>query len=209
MKCSILLPFSPGSCLCSCASNQARRKLFSPRHGHVFFVFSTWSTFEASSNDEGTWWEGLGQAEPGRGKGKGKGKNKCKGKGKGSGAGVGSTYANPGRPKSFQPTQQDRQRTGNIAEYFRRREHTPRPVAPVFASAQMRGGLEGSRPRASRAADVTVAGHSTKVLAVHAAPAPAEILAGFLAEYGSGREDADRSHPDECDRSHTDECVTS
>ena len=134
---------------------------------------------------------GRGQGKPGRGKGKGKGK------GKDSGAGVGSTYANPGRPKSFQPTQQDRQRTGNIAEYFRRREHTPRPVAPVFASAQMRGGLEGSRPRASRAADVTVAGHSTKVLDVHAAPAPAEILAGFLAEYGSGSEDADRSHLDE------------
>ena len=135
---------------------------------------------------------GKGQGKQGRGKGKGKGKDK--GKGKGSGAGVGSTYANPGRPKSFQPTQQDRQRTGDIAEYFRRREHTPRPVAPVFASAQMRGGLEGSRPRASRAADVTVAGHSTKVLDVHAAPAPAEILAGFLAEYGSGSEDADPSN---------------
>ena len=119
---------------------------------------------------------GKGQGKPGRGKGKGKGKGKDKGKGKGSGAGVGSTYANPGRPKSFQPTQQDRQRTGNIAEYFRRREHTPRPVAPVFASAQMRGGLEGSRPRASRAADVTVAGHSTKVLDVHAAPAPAAAV---------------------------------
>jgi len=49
---------------------------------------------------------GKGQGKPGRGKGKGKGKGKDKGKGKGSGAGVGSTYANPGRPKSFQPTQQ-------------------------------------------------------------------------------------------------------
>jgi len=29
---------------------------------------------------------------------------------------------------------------------------------------------------------------------VHAAPAPAEILAGFLAEYGSGSEDADPSN---------------
>ena len=55
---------------------------------------------------------GRGQGKPGRGKCKGKGK------GKDSGAGVGSTYANPGRPKSFQPTQQDRQRTGDIAEYF-------------------------------------------------------------------------------------------
>jgi hypothetical protein len=52
---------------------------------------------------------GKGQGKPGRGKDKGKGK------GKGSGAGVGSTYANPGRPKRFQPTQQDRQRTGDIA----------------------------------------------------------------------------------------------
>jgi hypothetical protein len=119
---------------------------------------------------------GKGQGKPGRGKGKGKGKgkDKDKGKGKGSGAGVGSTYANPGRPKSFQPTQQDRQQTGNIAEYFRRREHTPRPVAPVFASAQMRGGLEASRPRASPATDVT--GHSTEVL---------DVDAGFLAEYGN------------------------
>ena len=45
---------------------------------------------------------GKGQGKQGRGKGKGKGKDKDKGKGKGSGAGVGSTYANPGRPKSFQ-----------------------------------------------------------------------------------------------------------
>jgi hypothetical protein len=131
---------------------------------------------------------GRGQGKPGRGKGKGKGK------GKDSGAGVGSTYANPGRPKSFQPTHQDRKQTGNIAEYFRRSDTTPQPVAPVFASAQMRGGLEGSRPRASPAADVTVTGHSTKVLDVDAAPAPAEILAGFLAEYGSGSEDADPSN---------------
>jgi hypothetical protein len=97
---------------------------------------------------------GRGQGKPGRGKGKGKGK------GKDSGAGVGSTYANPGRPKSFQPTHQDRKQTGNIAEYFRRSDTTPQPVAPVFASAQMRGALEGSRPRASPAADVTVTGHS-------------------------------------------------
>jgi len=131
---------------------------------------------------------GRGQGKPGRGKGKGKGK------GKGSGAGVGSTYANPGRPKSFQPTQQDRQRTGNIAEYFRRTENTPRPEARAFASAQMRGGLEASRPRVSPATDVT--GHSTEVLDVDAAP-NSEILAGFLAEYGSGSEDAGPSHPDD------------
>ena len=132
---------------------------------------------------------GKGQGKPGRGKGKGK--DKGKGKGKASGAGVGSTYANPGRPKSFQPTQQDRQRTGNIAEYFRRTETTPQPVARVFASAQMRGGLEASRPRASPATDVT--GHSTEVLDVDTAP-NSEILAGFLAEYGSGSEDADPSN---------------
>jgi hypothetical protein len=71
---------------------------------------------------------GKGQGKPGKGKGK------DKGKGKGSGAGVGSTHANPGRPKTF--TQQDRQRTGNIAEYFRRAETFPQPVATVFASAQ-------------------------------------------------------------------------
>jgi hypothetical protein len=104
---------------------------------------------------------GRGQGKPGRGRGKGKGKD--------SGAGVGSTYANPGRPKIFQPTHQDRKQTGNIAEYFRRSDTTPQTVAPVFASAQMRGGLEGSRPRASPAADVTVTGHSTKVLDVDAA----------------------------------------
>ena len=66
-------------------------------------------------------------------------------------------------------------------------------MARVFASAQMRGGLEASRPRASPATDVT--GHSTEVLDIDAAP-NSEILAGFLAEYGSGSEDADPSHPD-------------
>jgi hypothetical protein len=55
----------------------------------------------------------------------------------------------------------------------------------------MRGGLEASRPRASPATDVT--GHSTEVLDVDAAPA-SDILAGFLAEYGSGSEDADPSN---------------
>jgi hypothetical protein len=50
---------------------------------------------------------GKGQGKPGRGKGKGKDR------GSGAGAGStygnpGSTYGNPGRPKSFQPTQQDR-----------------------------------------------------------------------------------------------------
>jgi hypothetical protein len=138
--------------------------------------------------------KGLGTGQPGRVKGKGKGKGKDSGKGEGSGAGVGNTYANPGRPQSFQPTQKDRQETGNIAEYFRRAETTPQPVARVFASAQMRGGLEASRPRASPATDVT--GHSTEVLVVHVAP-NSEILAVFLAEYGSGSEDADPSHPDE------------
>jgi hypothetical protein len=94
----------------------------------------------------------VGRGKPGRGKGKGKGKDKDKGKGKGSGAGVGSTYANPGRPKTFQPMQQDRQRTGDIAEYFRRTQNTPRPEARVFAGAQMRGGLTCDRnPLAWRA----------------------------------------------------------
>jgi len=49
---------------------------------------------------------------------------RARGKGKGSGAGTGSTYADPGRPKSFQPTERDRQSTGNIAEYFWRAEKT-------------------------------------------------------------------------------------
>jgi len=63
---------------------------------HVVDVRSVVQTMKGSG--------GKGQGKPGRGKGKGKGKGKDKGKGKGSGAGVGSTYANPGRPKSFQPT---------------------------------------------------------------------------------------------------------
>jgi hypothetical protein len=144
MKCSILLPFSPGSCLCSCASNQGRRKLFLRVTVRYFLFFPPYTLTTQSvvvggkACDEGAWggW-GRGQGKPGRGKGKGKGKDKD------SGAGVGSTYANPGRPKTFQPTQQDRKQTGNIAEYFRRSDTTPQPVAPVFASAQMRGGLEG------------------------------------------------------------------
>jgi hypothetical protein len=170
-----------------------KEETFSPCHGHVFFVFPTWSTFEASSNDEGTWWEGPGQA----GQGQGQGQEQDKGKGKGSGAGVGRTYANPGRPKSFQPTQQDRQQTGDIAEYFRRTQNTPRPEARVFAGAQMRGGLEASRPRASPATDA--APNASRPLASPATDAApnSEILADFLAEYGSGSEDADPSHPDE------------
>jgi hypothetical protein len=103
-----------------------KEETFSPRHGHVFFVFPTSRRSRQTMKGPG----GKGKGKPGRGKGKGKGKGKDKGKGKGSGAGVGSTYANPGRPKSFQPTQQDRQHTGNIAEYFRRAEKTtPQPVA--------------------------------------------------------------------------------
>jgi hypothetical protein len=74
----------------------------------------------------------------GKGEGKGKGKPEGKGKGKGSSAGVGSTYADPGRPKIFQPTEQDRSHTGNIAEYFLRAEKTtPLPSVP---STQVRGG---------------------------------------------------------------------
>ena len=120
---------------------------------------------------------GKGQGKPGRVQGKVKGKGKDNDKGKGSGAGVGNTYANPGRPKSFQPTQQDRQQTGNIAEYFRRTENTPKPVARFFASAQMRVGLEASRPRASPATDVK--GHSTEVFDVDAAPTQ-KFLQAFL-----------------------------
>jgi hypothetical protein len=72
--------------------------------------------------------EGSGKGVGGKGKGKGKGKPEGKGKGKGSSAGVGSTYADPGRPKIFKPTEQDRSHTGNIAEYFLRAEKTtPQP----------------------------------------------------------------------------------
>ena len=60
MKCSILLPFSPGSCLCSCASNQAKRKLFL-RVTVTYFLFFHVVDVEASSNDEGAWWEGPGR----------------------------------------------------------------------------------------------------------------------------------------------------
>ena len=56
--------------------------------------------------------------EKGKGKGQAmpKGKGKGKGKGKKSSVGSGSTYADPGRPKTFKPTDQDRRNTGNVAE---------------------------------------------------------------------------------------------
>jgi len=73
MKCWILLPFSPGSCLCSCARlKPGKEETFSPRHGHVFFVFSTWSTSKRRQTMRGP--GGKGQGKPCRGKGKGKGK---------------------------------------------------------------------------------------------------------------------------------------
>ena len=82
----------------------------------------------------------------GQGKGKGKPEGKGKGKGKGKGAEVGNTYVDPGRPKIFQPTDQDRSHTGNIAEYFLRPEKaTPQPSVPI---TQMRGGRGRRRPRA-------------------------------------------------------------
>ena len=34
----------------------------------------------------------------------------------------------PIQGKSFQPTHQDRKQTGNIAEYFRRSDNTPKPT---------------------------------------------------------------------------------
>jgi len=89
MRCSILLPFLPGSCLCSCASNQARRKPFLQRQRSRFLFFLSKDDVvvhdvEASSkDDERVWWEG-----PGRGKGSG------------AGPGAGSTYFDPGRTAS-------------------------------------------------------------------------------------------------------------
>ncbi len=88
MKYSILLLFSPGSCLCSCASNQARRKLFSPCHGHVFLFFHLGRQTMKGPG-------GKGEGKPGRGKGKGKGKGKDKDKGKDKGKGT-SKYLFPG-----------------------------------------------------------------------------------------------------------------
>ena len=65
--------------------------------------------------------DGNGQSKHGRGKPEGKGKGRGKGQGQGSGARAGrTTYADPGRPKTLQPTERDRQGTGNIAEYFLR-----------------------------------------------------------------------------------------
>jgi hypothetical protein len=75
MKFSILLPFSPGSCLCSCASNQVRRKLFLQRHSHVFLFVPR----QSSKRSHKTMLKGVGM-----GQGKGKGKPEGKGKGKGS-----------------------------------------------------------------------------------------------------------------------------
>ena len=84
-------------------------------------------------------------------------------------------------------------------------QSTPRPEARVFAGAQMRGGLEASRPHhrwaspasdAPRASQATDAGPNASRLRAPAADAApnSEILAGFLAEYGSGSEDADPSN---------------
>ena len=72
------------------------------------------------------------EGKPGRGKPEGRGKGTGKGKDKGSGAGTGSTYANPGRPQSIQPTERDRQSTGNIAEYCRKPNSVERSEAGTF-----------------------------------------------------------------------------
>jgi len=98
-----------------CASNQARRKLFLRSRSRVFCFFHV-DDVEALSNDGQKGRGGKGQGKPGKCKGKSKGKDKGKDKGKGSKSEVGSTYANPGRPKCFQPTQEDRQWTSNIAQ---------------------------------------------------------------------------------------------
>jgi hypothetical protein len=105
MKFSILLPFSPGSCLWSCASNQVRRKLFLQRHGHAFLFFPR----QSSKRRHKAMLKGVGK---GQGKGKGKPEGKGQGKGKGKGAGVGNTYVDPGRPKIFQLS--DARKTANL-----------------------------------------------------------------------------------------------
>jgi hypothetical protein len=54
---------SPGSFLWSCASNQARRKVFLQRHGHVFLFFPRQSSKSSKDDAEGGWWEGQGQGQ--------------------------------------------------------------------------------------------------------------------------------------------------
>ena len=77
MKCSIFLPFSPGSCLCSCASNQEGGNFFSSVTVTYFCFFHVDDVEASSKDDEGGWWEGPGQAKPeGKGKGTGKGTGK-------------------------------------------------------------------------------------------------------------------------------------
>ena len=131
---------------------------------------------------------------PKKGGGKGQGKGKGEGKEIGS-VGVGSTYAGAGRPQTLKPTEQDRQHTGNMAEYFlAANKTTVQPLAPVFA----RGPHSTCSTTASTAVPSTqltapITGHSTEVIDVdQAADATAsQGLARMLADYGSGSDDAD------------------
>ena len=92
-------------------------------------------------------------------------KGKGKGKGKESSVGVGSTYADPGRPKTLKPTEQDRQHTGNMAEYFLAAiKTTAQPLAPVFASGPHGATASTSIPSTQMTAPVS--GHSTQVIDV-------------------------------------------
>ena len=133
--------------------------------------------------------KGKGQAMP---KGKGKGKGKGKVKGKKSSVGSGSTYADPGRPKTFKPTDQDRRHTGNIAEYFlAANKGTAQPLAPVFARGPHSTTASTAVPSTQQTAPTTE--HSAEVIDVDqaaeasAADGLACMLADYVSVYGAGR----------------------
>jgi hypothetical protein len=133
--------------------------------------------------------KGKGQAMP---KGKGKGKGKGKVKGKKSSVGSGSTYADPGRPKTFKPTDQDRRNTGNVAEYFlAANKGTAQPLAPVFARGPHSTTASTAVPSTQQTAPTTE--HSTEVIDVDqaaeasAADGLACMLADYVSVYGAGR----------------------
>ena len=125
---------------------------------------------------------------------KGTGKGKSKGICKGSSAGVGGAYAGPGRPKIFRPTNEDRKQTGIIAEYFKpAQKTTPQPRAPVFVSGPR--SATSSIPVPSTQKPVPITKHSTQLIDVEQTEEAtvAENLARFVADYGSGSDDADTS----------------
>ena len=93
---------------------------------------------------------------------KSSGKGKRERKRKDISVGVGSTYADAGRPKTLKPTEQDRQHTGNLAEYFlSANKTTAQPLAPVFASGPHSATASAAVPSTQMTALIT--GYSTEV----------------------------------------------